>query len=432
MKLVNLTPFEVLPLPGKARPTTPSLTVIVKGTFAIVPDGICKVAAKQRPIEPDRPFLDEIGRSLAWASDAAPFKPHSDFYVLGSFHQPGGIPAPVGEAGFRFGPLSKTLTVFGPRLAVKGADGGWTVTPPEPFVTLPLRWEYSFGGLMDPRNPMGMGIDPISAKDEAPVVPLPRIEDRRCLLRSMADRPAPVNFAPVPPVFEARRRKLGTRDQRWAMFRAPLPPDDYDPSHHNAAPADQQGGNYPVGDEELTLRNLHPSRPLLATRLPGLRPVGAVLRRGEAGPAAEAMTLHLDTVVALPDENELVLVWRAVLDGTADSILRLHLEMEPLDAPPRDPSLPEAVLAAFLEEQSVSVRKDAAETAQVLGEMRRMLSKASLPPELSRVVESESDPRVVFDALTAHLSGRIDGLLRQYPVLIDRVPQLRELLAQRG
>lgn len=436
MKLSNLTPFEVMPMPSVVEPPARSLTVIVKGTFDLVPGGVCAIAAKQRTIEPDRPFLDSIGRSLAWASDLAPFKPHSDFYVLGSFHQPGGLAAPTGEAGFSFGPLRKDLALFGPRLAVQGPDRGWTMTPPEPFVSLPLRWEYSFGGMSDPRNPMGLGIDPAPAERGARSVLLPRIEDRRDPVRSMKSRPAPVNFAPLPPAFQERRRKLGTRDQRWSLFRAPLPPEDYDPSVHNAAPADQQGGNYPAGDEALVLRNLHPAHPLLETRLPGLRVLAAVLRQTPAGPAGEDVAMNLDTVVALPDDNQLVLVWRGVVARTPEAgpreLVALRVEMEPLDTAPAQSSPAQRLAAEAAAKAAEAARKDAEEASQVLAHARATLAKARMPAELLALFETESDPHVLHDALNAHLGSAIEALLRKYPTAVERVPQLKDLLAARG
>lgn len=227
MPITNNTPFAFHLLAGQAHPPHRSATLILKGTFDIVPDGTCVPAGKQRPIEGDRQHMDEIGRGPAWASDLVEFKPHTDFYILGSFHQPDGVAAPTGTGGFTLGPLSKDLAFFGPRIAVRGPDQVWTATPPEPFVSLPLRWEYSFGGLSDRRNPMGMGIDQVRSADGPPTVLLPRIEDPAHPLRSLKDRPPPANFAPVPATFLDRRRKLGTRDKHWSVFRAPLPPEDY-------------------------------------------------------------------------------------------------------------------------------------------------------------------------------------------------------------
>ncbi|MGO1077496.1 DUF2169 family type VI secretion system accessory protein [Inquilinus sp. CA228] len=420
MRIIKDVPFEFLPLPSKVIPPQQSLTLIVKGTFDLKNGAICTPAAKQREISGDTPYLDDIGRSLAWASDLAPFKPRTDVYVIGSFHQPGGVAAPKGRASFTLGPLHKELAFFGPRHAVRQADETVSVTAPEPMVSVPLRWEYSFGGLDDRRNPMGLGIDGQPATDGRTVTPLPLIEDPANPLRTLRDRPRPANFAPVPQGFEERRRKRGTHDRRWSVFRAPLPPRDYDPSHHNAAPDDQQAGNYPRGDETLVLRNLHPTVPTLTTGLPGLRIRAGLLRATAAGGvAAEEVPMHLDTVVAVPDDDQIVLVWRGVtplhMKFMPDEVLVLQCEAEPLDAPATQPPLPDRMLAAYQAEEAAGAAAEQAETAKSVGEIRKLLSKAKLPPGLAKAIETETDPQVIYDLLDGHLTTILDGLKQKYP-----------------
>jgi hypothetical protein len=425
MRTINHTPFVFLPVPSRVAPPARSLTLIVKGTFDLKHRGVCTPATKQLPISGDKPYLDDIGRSLAWASDLAPFKPHTDFYVIGSFHQPGGKAAPEGRASFQLGPMHKELVFHGPRKAIKGPHERWSITPPEPMLTVPLRWEYSFGGLDDRRNPMGMGIDPTPEAGGTKVVFLPLIEDPLFPILTLKDRPQPANFAPVPLSFQQRRAKLGTRDRRWATFRAPLPPSDYDPSYHNAAPQDQQAGNYPRGDETLVLHNLHPKIAVLTTQLPGQRLRVGVLRNTTAGVAAEAVPMHLDTVVAIPDSDRLVLVWRGVtaqqMDFLPDEMLLFECEAEPLDHPPASPCLPERMLAAYHAEGAAEAKAQQAETDQAFAEMRTLLAKAALPPAVMKAVETETDPQVIFDTLDRHLTSILDALKRDYPQIAKKL-----------
>ncbi len=419
MRIIKDMPFEFMPLPSEVVPPQQSLTLIVKGTFNIKDGAICTPAETQRKISGDETYLDEIGRSLAWASDLAPFKPHTDVYVIGSFHQPGGAAAPEGRASFSLGPLRKELAFFGPRQAMRRADGTIAVSRPAPMVSVPLRWEYSFGGLADPRNPMGLGIDPQPTADGGMAIPLPLIEDPADPMRTLRDRPRPANFAPVPQGFEERRRKLGTHDQRWSVFRAPLPPKDYDPSHHNAAPEDQQAGNYPHGDETLALRNLHPTLPTLTTGLPGLRIRAGLVRATAAGAVAEEVAMHLDTVVALPDDDQIVLVWRGVtplhMTFMPDEVLLLQCEAEPLGAPATGPSLTERMLAAYRAPGEADAAAEKAELDQTLGEIRKLLSKANLPPDLAKKLETETDPQVIYNLLDGHMTKILDDLARKYP-----------------
>lgn len=425
MQYKNDTPFPLMCLPTRVAGSSRTLTVIVKGTFALTPNAPCVPAKEQLQFSGDETYLDDLGRSLCWASDLAPFKPHTDFFIIGSYYQPDGNAAPSGRASYVLGPLTKELVFWGPRVAVQRGDKSWVASDPEPFTTLPLRWEYSFGGLQDRRNPMGLGIDPEEAPDGTSFIRLPRIEHPDYPLTSLKDRPPPANFAPVPATFQTRRRKLGTRDRRWAVFRAPLPPKDYDPSYHNAAPDDQQAGNYPLGTETLTLRNLHPRHPVLTVALPGIRPLVGVLRDESGIVTAEEIVMNLDTIVAMPDSDQLVLLWRGVTGMQAklppDEFSVVQCELARCDAPPTSPSLAERMLAADRDAKAEKAARAQKEVADVLAGVRKLLKGAKLPPEVMNVVETETDPQVVHNALDTYLTNFIDGLKQKYPDIVARL-----------
>jgi hypothetical protein len=426
VKIVNETPFAFAALRTQPLPPAHALTVILKATFALKGDK-WEVAEKQRELEPDKPYMDEIGRSLAWASDLAPIKPCADFYVLGTFYQPGGVAAPEGRGAIQFGALRKELLFLGPGHAAQAADGAWIRSARAPMVSVPLRWEFSYGGLSDPRNPMGRGVDRIplengreqkgqSQQIEPVVVQLPQIEPI-----NGNGEPRPVNFAPLPPGFALRRGRLGTRDRHWAVFRAPLPPKDYDPRYHNAAPDDQQIADFARGDEDVVLTNLHPRMPQVATTLPGLRPRVGLLRRGLGGVLPEELRMRLDTVVALPDEDQFVLIWRGVVPLSKQTeegeIEWLQARMENLaDSQPFD-SLALAMFQAWQasQEKPPPPPKEALplpepDVAAALGKARDLLAKAKLPPAVQQVVDTESDPMVIFNTLTDHMQKMLAAL----------------------
>ncbi|MGE0418328.1 MAG: DUF2169 domain-containing protein [Acetobacteraceae bacterium] len=437
MKVTNDTGLELTWLQADTNFPEPFATFVIKGTYDIVPDGVCTQAATQRPISDDQRHMDGIGRSLSWASDLAPFKPNSDFLILGTFHQPGGIARPTGQAGFSFGPLRKDVAVFGPRMTVRPPGGRPVMTAPEPFTSLPLRWEYSAGGLRYPGNPMGLGGDVRTLESGERVRTMPRIENPDHLIRMAADRPQPVNFAPVPPFFRFRRQKLGTRDQRWSLFRAPLPPEDFDPSYYNAAPPDQQGGNCPRGDETLVLRNMHPKYPELRTRLPGVLARLAVLRRTAEQVTAEAVAMELDTVVAIPDEEQIVLVWRGRCPVShrrnMSELFWVGAEMEPLAGPAASPRLPDRLMRAYQDglDAEVAAAKakaddEAAEAAALddhiattLASIRKLLGQAKLPPDLARIVAVENDPATLYEHLKKFVEDGLAELHRRYPHALD-------------
>jgi hypothetical protein len=411
-KLYNSTPLLFTPLEEPAGFGRNTVSFIVKGSFDIVPGAPATPARDQKPFAGDTPFMDPIGRSLAWPSDLVPWKPNTDFIVIGAFHQPGGIPAPEGRCGFRFGPLAKSLRIRGPRLAsrlpAQGTEppGPWSVTAPEPVLTVPLRWELSLGGLRDPRNPYGMGGDTRL---------LDGLEVRRMpLIESCADPARPENFAPVPPILAERQRKLGTRDQGWSLFRAPLPPDDFDPSHANAAPADQQAGDSPRGDETITLVNLHPTQPELSFQLPGLRARVAVLRRRAAGLVAEEVPMRIDTVAALPGEGKLVILWRGVLELETrrfdTEIPVAECAVESLDAAPADPDLPRRVLDRWRAAEGAKAAREEQLAAIARAEMKKLLPKAGLPAAVAALVENDAPPDAILEAVGKHILDTVAGI----------------------
>ncbi len=429
MEVDNRTIFNATQFVSGEHASNLTLTVVVKGTFKLVDQAPCVLETDQRPFSADVTFMDDLGRGPAWVSDLAPFKPHADFFILGAYHAPGGVPVSEGLGGFSFGPFNKDLLFLGPRQAVPQPGGARLVSAPEPVTTVPLRWKLSFGGLDDLRNPLGRGLDLEPGPDGIKRIAMPQIEwpDRR--VRHPKDHPPPANFAPLPASFLERARKLGTRDRRWAISRAPLPPKDYDPSHHNAAPADQQAGNYPRGDETLVLRNLHPSIPELTTALPGVRIRAGMLRRaGESARVAE-VTMVLDTVIALPDGDHLVLLWRGVVplvDGIdlAD-ILTLRIEAEKLTDRPRPfPEIAADMLATYKASippppepppPPLDIKTAAAAT---LAQVRTMLAKTDLPPDLRKIVETESDPQIIHDALASHVDRVLADLVKKYNVTL--------------
>lgn len=417
-RFLNETPFLVAPVTAAAHFGQPSGSLVVKATFDIMPGAPATPAKEQSPFSADATFMDMLGRSLAWPDDLVPYKPNTDFFVLGNFHQPGGIAAPEGQCGFRFGPLTKTLRIRGPRFATRKPvprgqkPGEWTVTAPEPVIALPLRWELSLGGLRDPRNPFGLGQDP-DLVEGLEVVRLPLIE-------SMRAPDQPDNVAPVPPLFAERRRKLGTRDQRWTLFRAPIPPDDFDPSHVNAAPADQQAGDSPRGDEPIVLTNMHPTMPELAFRLPGIRIRAAAVRLTDQGAIGEEVAMRLDTVGVLPSEGKLVLLWRGVVPlparTTFDKAIPVVLvAAEPLGAPPATPDLPERALDAWRSAEALEQTKEAALEAKARDEMKTLLPKAALPEDIASLVKTDADPMTIFDALEKHIQDALAEIEAKLP-----------------
>ena len=97
----------------------------------------------------------------------------------------------------------------------------------------------------------------------------------------------------------------------WRKLRSPFYAEDFDWSHFNAAPRDQQLERYLRGDEEVVFENLHPEAPRFAKRLPGVRVRAFV---DDVHGRVREVALHLDTLFADLPAGRLFLTWRGMED----------------------------------------------------------------------------------------------------------------------
>lgn len=312
MKIENDTPLPAFAVPGLGPQDRAIVTIVVKGTFDLVPGDAAQLAAQQAPIA----FADEVveipgGVLPRLDSDVAPFKPRADVILLGRACAPGGKPASHVDVRFRVGRHSKTLRVFGAREWKPGGLGREPrISEPEAFRECELSWTYGYGGGASLANPPGIGWiheNPKIRKKDIEGQPLPRIEDPTNLIESWQDRPAPAGFGTVGRGWEPRLSYLGTYDERWKSERSPLPPRDFDFAFHNAAPEDQQL-EFLRGDETFAIVNATADGRLDGA-LPATRPL-VTLRRGSAT-TDEGVAMKIDTAIFEPDAKRLTLLWRA-------------------------------------------------------------------------------------------------------------------------
>src|SRR5690606_27951708 len=114
----------------------------------------------------------------------------TDVHCIARAHAPVGHPATEVQVGVRVGPCQRTAVVFGERRWTRRMSPG----APAPFESLPLWWEYAYGGAvpsqrnrMEGRNPIGRGL--YATAELAIGECLPAIEDPAHLMRSPDDRP---------------------------------------------------------------------------------------------------------------------------------------------------------------------------------------------------------------------------------------------------
>lgn len=287
--------------------------VAVKATFDLLPEGRVVLADKQSPPVLMPEYFGDPGRSsLRYDSDLLAQKPGTDVVVLAQAHAPRGRPAPTVPVSLRVGQLHKELLVHGERTYDRRLFTV-TTTPPRPFITRPIRYEFAFGGSdlsesdpqehrIDERNPIGRGFARRMARligTTAHTIEYPH---------GVAADMGPAGFGPIDPSWQPRRKLAGTYDTRWAQTKKPLLPDDFDPRFALSAPTDQQTETPLVGGERIELLNMTP-KGRLSFELPRIS-LGFTTRLNTR---YEQHDSRMVTVLVEPDEQRLGLVWQSAL-----------------------------------------------------------------------------------------------------------------------
>lgn len=441
MEIVNTTPYRFHPFDCSVGPELPALSLIVKGTFKLQPEepAVAVDANFQQALRGDETYMDDLGRSLCYASDLVAFKQRAEVFVNATCHVEGGRPRTECDVSIAVGPVQKTLRVCGDRRWSKSASA----TAPEPFVKMPIRWERAFGALDLLENPLGRGVDKVPSEDGTDVVHLPNVEYPSARVTSVNDRPAPAGFGPLSPNWLPRWKRQGTRDARWAAFRAPLAPLDFDPRSNNAAPDDQQldDGCFFRGDEKITLTNLHPELTKYASALPSKRlRVFLSLRTVPGAPPAESdpttptpdpvdpapvdpaeaaskrfmeVEMCLDTVALEADREELVLVWRRPIKVSAPT----HPEIEAVyiaeEELAEEPAPAEVHYARFRELRPERISEADAMQADIDAQMKeasKLLRESNVDPKLSKQFDETKDPKDALALLMQFAQTKIREL----------------------
>jgi len=416
MNIYNKTPFHLAPFPGRINFPGHSLTLIVKGTFDLVPNQ--KAAPSDEPVYPtgDEFFPDDVDMIAAprYESDFAYFKPGADLLLAGHCHCPRGKPAPACPVTFRAGALSRTLYVFGDRFW-KNMAGIRTITEPEPFTKMELRYENGFGGVGFKKNPIGKGAG-AEETEKGTSWPLPNIEDTEDLIDSPGKKPEPAGFGPIGRMWEQRYSKMGTYSGSYMKDRWPWFAEDFDYAYFNAAPSGMQMDGYLRGDESVSFENLHPEHPRYESALPGIRVRCFVNREnglGGNGADFREVSMRLDTLWADMDEEKLVLVWRGVMEIASEDyeeeIAHIFIMSESLD----QESVPlmrchELFLTALAEEE------------------KQWEMEPEEPPEAKQEepleASDETEPEIPTDDLKKQIEAQTAVLLAKVGIDLDSLP----------
>lgn len=253
--------------------------------------------------------------SLKYEGQTAYHRPGTDIYLIGYARSPDGKPVRKMPVGLRVGSCQKGALVVGDRKWIRGVLGLKPCSP-LPFVSMPLKYERSFGGVAqakgnkaakyEERNPVGCGF--YSARKEALNNSLPNIENPSSLIREWSDRPSPVGFGPIARNWQPRLEYSGTYDEAWVEHRAPLWPLDFDLRFFQAASQGLVVTPWLEGGEPVTLvgfsRGGAISFPLPSHRL---------MAKNYFRDRVDRRLMVMDAIQIEPDKGIITLIWRTVI-----------------------------------------------------------------------------------------------------------------------
>ncbi|MFB6232428.1 MAG: DUF2169 domain-containing protein [Salinibacter sp.] len=357
MEIHNNTPFADGLTMGLGPERRPCLSVIVKGTFAIPQNSSAKVepAAEQRDVATEDEYHenDVATGSLLMEADTAPYKPEADVVVVGKAHAPGGEPVRQLDVSLRVGrKVREVVRVIGDREWV--FPTGMAVVPkktdPVPFTEMPLIYERAYGGIDHKANkwfssnPIGRGFIGDKSKETVDRKPLPNLEDPNNLISSWNDQPQPMGFGFLRKDWQPRASYAGTVEGHEDIDEQFGLPSDFEFAFYNGAHPRLQVPDYLDGNERIDLRHFTPDE-YRQFSLPGIEPQVTLSRRSPEGPNGEQKTpgesslrtedvsVRLDTLVLLPEEDQFCLVWRGHTpirdpDLNLERIEELQIEQE--------------------------------------------------------------------------------------------------------
>jgi hypothetical protein len=244
---------------------------------------------------------------------------------------PDGKPRRASKVSVRIGPIEKSLYVFGNRRWKKGAGINFSISDPELFSEMPIIYSRAYGGAGFEKNPVGIGFSPVLDPSGSETHPLPNIEDPDQLIGSPAYRPDPAGFGPLDYTWPQRAGKLGTYDNKWFTEHWPFYPEDMDWTYFNNAPENQQMEDFFNGSEIFHISGMHPKKPVIESRLPGIHHRFFVNQltdphKPDGETEFKEVLTHIDTVWFFPHAERGIVVSRGSIEVKDDEALDIpHL-----------------------------------------------------------------------------------------------------------
>ncbi len=246
-------------------------------------------------------------------------KPRGEFLVKGNCFVPGPEPAGEAQVEVRLGAAAKRLAVYGDRVWLKNSDhfdrmmgNSWLVSEPQPFKEMSIDWRHAYGGPLFPDNPLGLGFLGTDDQPEPGQAPLPNLEYPDQMMANPWSAPKPAGLLPLDITWPQRMSKSGTHDAHWLKTLFPGFAADMDWTIFNVSPEDQQIDGFWSGQEDISIKGMHPDKEMVTGRLPGIRPRVFLKILEEQNLVFSEVPLSLDTVWLFPQEEKGIMVYRGV------------------------------------------------------------------------------------------------------------------------
>jgi hypothetical protein len=191
MLAVGSTPYngQVAIVPSSPSFGTSAVSVLVKRTYKITHGAVADRMEIDEPLRLVDEYYDGADPETATVeheAEMATDKTYTDVVVNGSAFAPGGRPCTEMQVSIAVADHTHTLLISGDRECHHVVGGLPSITAPQPFSVMPMRYERSYGGRDEvsdanvpfwyPRNFMGTGVVLSNVRESVQGLKLPNIE----------------------------------------------------------------------------------------------------------------------------------------------------------------------------------------------------------------------------------------------------------------
>lgn len=315
---------------------------VVKATLRIL-EGQKAVLLEEQPdfLLADIFHAEANVASLRQESELVPFKPHTDVTFHACACSPEQKTLESWPVHVRIGKVrSHGFHVFGARQwqPTRGLTRRrWALSSIEPMTSLPLKYEYAFGGIARTSeddetshnfNPVGCGLLSDFMLAEGTMVNAPQIGLAAEFAAIAPDKEMTVcGLGPLTKSWLPRLALAGTFDNAWKTERHPQMPDDHNQGFWNGAPLPLQIAPWLRGNETIEVMGLrHDPRPYQFA-LPDAAIIATTICDGDSDVLLHRLnldTVHCDIADPDPTKHTMTLIWRLQFDEP-DTIREIQL-----------------------------------------------------------------------------------------------------------